>query len=152
MVTDETVQPSTALLSMYNRLVTAASRSQLNGVVLLDLSAAFDLVDCKLLLKKFEIYGLDGDFLRWIDSYLTNRYQSVWIDHTFSDLLQTETGVPQGSNLGPLFFMVFFNDLMYSLNCADNYADDTTLTEVSSSLDELERRLTESCEKVTVWM
>ena len=142
----------TALLSMYNRWITAASKGQISGVVLLDLSAAFDLVNWKLLLKKFEIYGLDKDFLAWITSYLTNRYQSVWIDHTFSDLLQTETGVPQGSNLGPLFFMVFFNDLMYKLNCADNYADDTTLTEVSSSLDELEQKLTESCDKVTVWM
>ena len=84
---------------MYNRWITAASKGQISGVVLLDLSAAFDLVNWKLLLKKFEIYGLDKDFLAWITSYLTNRYQSVWIDHTFSDLLQTETGVPQGSNL-----------------------------------------------------
>ena len=77
----------TALLAMYDRWVRAASMGQVSGVILLDLSAAFDLVDHDLLLKKLRIYGLQEDFLSWISSYLTDRYQAVWIDHVLSEFL-----------------------------------------------------------------
>ena len=72
----------TALLQMYDRWVDAAAKGQVSGAVILDLSAAFDLVPPEILLKKLRIYGLETDFLNWIESYLTDRYQSVWIDHT----------------------------------------------------------------------
>ena len=77
----------TALLSMYDKWVQAASKGQLNGVVLVDLSAAFDLVPPELLIQKLKIYGLEEDITMWILSYLTDRYQSVWIDHVYSDFL-----------------------------------------------------------------
>ena len=112
-----------------DRWVRAAAGGQLSGVVLLDLSAAFDLVDSDLLLQKLKVYGFDDDSLLWVESYLADRHQAVWIDHALSDFLPCTVGVPQGSNLGPLFFLIFFNDLPHSLNCeADAYADDTTLT------------------------
>ena len=63
----------TALLQMYDRWVRAAAAGQVSGVILIDLSAAFDLVDSDLLLKKLKIYGLDDDFLFWIKGYLTDR-------------------------------------------------------------------------------
>ena len=94
----------TALLQMYDRWVRAVSDGQLSGVVLLDLSAAFDLVDPDLLLQKLKVYGFDDDILLWVESYLTDRFQAVWIDHAMSDFLESKVGVPQGSNLGPLFF------------------------------------------------
>ena len=65
----------TALLQMYDKWVRAASAGQVSGVMLLDLSAAFDLVDSDLLLKKLRIYGVDENSLSWIKSYLTERYQ-----------------------------------------------------------------------------
>ena len=102
----------TALVQMYDRWVQAAAKGQVSGAVLLDLSAAFDLVSPDILLQKLEIYGLDKSFLTWIDSYMTNRYQGVWIDHTLSSYLPCDIGVPQGSNLGPLFFLLFGNDLL----------------------------------------
>ena len=101
----------TALLSMYEKWVKASSKSQVSGVVLVDLSAAFDLVSPDLLIKKLKIYGFEDDLINWISSYLTDRFQAVWIDHVFSSFLPNDIGVPQGSNLGPLFFLIFFNDL-----------------------------------------
>ena len=143
----------TALLQMYDRWVCAANAGQVSGVVLLDLSAAFDLVEPGILIKKLRIYGLDENFLTWIESYLTNRHQAVWIDHTLSEFLPCEVGVPQGSNLGPLFFLIFYNDLPYSLNCElDVYADDSTLTSSSKHVDDIGTELTCEGEKVSQWM
>ena len=83
----------TALLQMYDRWVRAAAQSQVSGVVLIDLSAAFDLVDSNLLLKKMKIYGLEEDLCAWIGSYLHNRYQSVWIDHVFSEFVPNRAAI-----------------------------------------------------------
>ena len=143
----------TALITMYDRWVKAAVAGQVSGAVLLDLSAAFDLVDPELLVSKFRIYGLDKDFLTWIQSYLSNRYQAVWVDHALSDFVPCEVGVPQGSNLGPLFFLVFFNDLLYDLKSdVDSYADDTTLTATAKTVSEIGIKLTSDCARVSNWM
>ena len=143
----------TALLQMYDRWVQAASKGQISGAVLLDLSAAFDLVPPDTLIKKLEIYGLDSDFISWIESYLFNRCQAVWVDHVLSDFLQCDVGVPQGSNLGPFFFMLYVNDLPFVLTCAmDQYADDSTLHVTGKTVDHINETLEENCELVSNWM
>ena len=90
---------------MYDRWVQAASDGQVSGTVLLDLSAAFDLVppDTDTLLRKLKIHCLDDGFTAWIESYLCDRSQAVWINHVMSDFLPCDVGVPQGSKLGSLF-------------------------------------------------
>ena len=138
---------------MYDRWVKAAAQGQVSGVILLDLSAAFDLVEPELLIQKLRIYGLDEDYLHWVESYLLHRYQAVWIDHTLSEFLHCDVGVPQGSNLGPLFFLIYFNDLPGSLDCnVDNYADDTTLSATGSTVLEIGEKLTKDCRIVSDWM
>ena len=143
----------TALITMYDRWVKAAMKGQVSGVILLDLSAAFDLVEPDLLVQKLKIYGLDDDYLAWVHSYLSGRFQAVWIGHILSDFLKCDVGVPQGSNLGPLFFLIFFNDLPGTLACdVDSYADDTTLSATGKSVDEIGEQLTKDCEAVSTWM
>ena len=122
-------------------------------MILLDLSAAFDLFEPKILIEKLKIYGFEKDFLDWINSYLTQRYQAVWIDHTLSEFLECKIGVPQGSNLGPLFFLLYFNDLRYFLECqVDNFADDTTMSATGKSVEEISSKLTKDCAAVSKWM
>ena len=143
----------TALLTMYDRWVQAASSSQFSGVVLIDLSAAFDLVDHRLLLEKLKIYGLQDDYLKWIESYLCGRVQAVWIDNILSDFLPCEAGVPQGSILGPLLFLIFFNDLACNVKSSiDAYADDTTVSAAGQTVEQVESQLTKDCQQISTWM
>ena len=142
-----------ALISMYDKWVKAASMGQVSGVVMVDLSAAFDLVMPSLLLEKLKIYGLDEEFAAWISSYLTGRYQTVWIDHVFSDYLESNIGVPQGSNLGPLFFIIFFNDLPTLIKeDLDCYADDSTLGATDKETRQIGDKLSLDCDRLSEWM
>ena len=100
----------TALLELYESWVKAADEGKLSGAVLIDLSSAFDLVCPEILIKKLKIYGFQQDILSWLRSYLTDRYQAVLIDHTFSSYLPCHFGVPQGSIGGPLLWLCFTCD------------------------------------------
>ena len=112
----------TALLQMYDGWVEAADKGDLTGVCLLDMSAAFDTVNHSLLLQKLRLYGFSQDSLAWMSSYLSGRVQSVCIDGTLSPALRISTGVPQGSILGPLFYIIFTNDLPEAIfTCQKHY-------------------------------
>ena len=76
-------------------------------LVLLDLSAAFDTLEHKVILSRLQDLGLSGDALRWMASYLQRRSQSVVIDGVTSDVASLQYGVPQGSVLGPILFTIY---------------------------------------------
>ena len=97
----------------------------------LDISATFDKVWHKGLLAKLAQIGVTGKPLVLFESYLTNRKQKVVIDGIYSDEKDVKAGVPQGSRLGPLLFIIYINDILNDLECDGMlFADDTCLTAV----------------------
>ena len=130
---------------------------------MVDMSAAFDVVDTELLLEKMKLYGFDRDAVQWMCSYLTYRSQGVYIEGSMSNLLPLEAGVPQGSILGPIFYTLFTNELpevvheescprradgqsVFSILCSECggmccYADDSTYTVTGKTAEELTEKL-----------
>lgn len=119
-----------ALYTFVNEISSAVDESQSAVAVFCDLSKAFDCVNHKLLIHKLLKYGIKGKVLNWLSSYLNNRKQQVIIEvDTPSGYLPVQHGVPQGSILGPLLFIIYSNDLpqCISNSLAFTYADDTTI-------------------------
>ena len=123
------------------------------GGVLMDLSKAFDCVPHDLLIAKLAAYGIDGNLLRYVNSYLDNRKQCVRINNTCSKFDDIISGVPQGSIVGPILFNCFFNDFFYFIKQATvhNFADDNTLSAFAYSIQELIKILESESEIAIKW-
>ena len=93
-----------ATVELMDRVITALEEKRLPISIFMDLSKAFDTLDHKILLSKLQYYGVTGTALSWFNSYLSNRSQYVEINGRSSDVNNIDTGVPQGSILGPLLF------------------------------------------------
>ena len=107
--------------------------------VLLDLSKAFDTLDHDILVSKLSHVGVRGEMLRWIVSYLSKRKQFVTVNNNSSSLMDIEMGVPQGSVLGPLLFLIYINDMSKSSQVLNfvHFADDTTAFSSGSDVGQL---------------
>ena len=159
---------TTALLQLYDVWLDSLESREMAGVCFLDMSAAFDIVDHPILLKKLKLYGFDSGMIDWVSSYLTDRLQCVCIDGSLSKLQHVQHGVPQGSILGPLLYIIYTNELpeVIHTNCQAGesgsnkswpnytmlcqtcgsigcYADDTTYTCSESDSDALSEKLSE---------
>ena len=160
----------TALLQMYDTWQQEAEDDKLVGVMMIDLSAAFDMVDHALLLEKLHLHGLDNLALQWVHSYLEGRSQTVCVDGCLSSFLRINCGVPQGSVLGPLMYILFTNDLpeiihdghvsqlsepnMHCPPCGSlvNYVDDGTYSFSSKDPRTLSTILTNKYRAITNYM
>ena len=109
----------------------------------MDLSKPFDTINHSLLLAKLEPCGFSMTSLKLMQSYLCNRFQSTSVNASFSDWKEIETGVPQGSILGPLLFNIFLNDIFYFINNGNlcKYADDNALYSIRKSLNMVKENL-----------
>ena len=109
----------------------------------LDLKKAFDTLDHSILLYKLETYGIRGICLKWFRSYLTNRKQRVEVNGVSSGWRNISCGVPQGSILGPLLFLIYINDLPRSCPSTEVllFADDTNLTAINCQINNLQNDL-----------
>jgi len=130
---------SMALLGMQDRVSHAIDANEFSLGIFFDLAKAFDTVDHTILLKKLENYGIRDTPLRWFYSYLDQRQQQVVCNGLFSKLRFVHHGVPQGSNLGPLLFLLYINDLPNSSSVRHFilFADDTNVFYSHKSLDNL---------------
>ena len=143
----------TALLQMTSKCLDAINNSHMIGMVMIDFRKAFDLVDHKLLLKKLKYYKISEETISWFSSYLLERKQKVFVNNTFSDSGDILCGVPQGSILGPLLFLIFINDLPLHIDnvLTDLYADDTTLYCTGRSQACIEQQLQAALHKLSNW-
>ena len=102
---------SMAILEMVEKITDAIDNNKFSIGIFIDLSKAFDTVNHKVLVNKLHFYGLRGTALNWFKSYLSNRQQCVLCNGTASTRLPVTCGVPQGSILGPILFLLYVNDI-----------------------------------------
>ena len=143
-----------ALFSLTEKIRVALDTGNFACGIFVDFQKAFDTVDHEILLKKLEYYGVRGVANNWFKSYLTNRKQFVSINGFDSTYKPMKYGVPQGSVLGPLLFLIYINDLHKAIkfSVTHHFADDTSLLYVNKSIKNIQRRVNLDLRFLSTWL
>ena len=144
----------TALLDITNEWCFNIDKGMVNGVLFLDLKKAFDTVDHAILLTKLKYYGVATASINWFTSYLENRQQVCYANGITSSIDNVTCGVPQGSILGPLLFLIYINDISKCLDygVARLFADDTNLTFSGCSFPVLQNKMSKDLKGIASWL
>jgi len=143
-----------ALISLTEKIREALDSGKLACGVFIDLQKAFDTVDHDILLKKLEFYGVRGLTNDWFRSYLTDRYQFTSINGFDSNHNKMKYGVPQGSVLGPLLFLIYINDLHKAIHFSvvHHFADDTNLLVSDFSIKKIQKQINHDLKALCKWL
>ena len=143
-----------ALLSFTDYVQSGLGLKQNVGAIYMDLSKAFDVMNHDILEAKLEHYGFRGDFLKFLMSFICNRKYFIHVNGANSKTNIVNIGVPQGSTLGPLLFLLYVNDMKFSSSLLKfiQFADDTTLGYRCKNFDLLKETLEKEGKKVMEWL
>jgi len=141
------------LIYLTDHIRRETDKGNFTGMVLLDLQKAFDTVDHTILLYKLKAIGANQDTCKWFEAYLTNRSQVTDVGGCFSTEGKITCGVPQGSILGPLLFLIYVNDMSSAIRCKLLlYADDSALLVSGKDLNLIQNTLGDELENVSKWL
>ena len=135
-----------------NKILSGFDSGLMTGMILIDLQKAFDTIDHDILLQKMNFMGFSKTSIKWFRSYLTNRIFFVSVENSFSGAGDPKCGVPQGSILGPLLFLLYINELKQASELTLLlYADDSCILYQNSDLKQIENQLNRDFKNVCNW-
>ena len=143
-----------ALLNAQSHILDSLSKNQISLLLLIDFSKAFDMVEHSILLDKLSHYGIRGIAQKWFKSYLENREQFVSVNRKDSTKTLIKFGVPQGSILGPLLFVIYINDIPEIFKIAKFilYADDANIILNGENMSEISEKLNILSRALVKWV
>ena len=134
----------TCLSFLNDKILKGFDDGLVTGMILTDLLKAFDTIDHDILLKKLSIIGFSDHTVKWFQSYQSNRKFMVNLENSFSEVSNISCGVPQGSILAPLLFLIYVNDMPKAVKCnLFLNADDTCLVFQTKNVNDIEKQLNE---------
>ena len=142
----------TSLAYLTDKILTGFDSGPLTGMILIDLQKAFDTINHNILLRKMSALRFSDRSINWFQSYLSNRSFRVNVQAKYSCIAKIDCGVPQGSILGPLLFLLYVNDIKQAVDCdLLLYADDSCLVYQHKDVKEIERNLNKNFSNVCDW-
>ena len=144
---------NSCLTYLTNKILTGFDTGMVTGMILIDLQKAFDTIDYEILLQKLSCLNFSERTINWFQSYLYQRSFKIFLGDSSSSSANLSCGVPQGSILGPLLFLIYVNDMPSALKFSDLYlyADDSCIVFQSKNIDIIKENLTNDFSELCDW-